>query len=53
MGGTSGLGSEQPIPQYQLGFLGLGGHTGFAGTKLSRFGILTFGRLVASMTSVS
>src|ERR1700720_4698546 len=39
--------------QYQLGFLGFGGHTGFAGTKLSRFGILTFGRVVASMTSVS
>ena len=39
--------------QYQLGFFGLGGHTGFAGKKFSRLGICTFGRLCASMTSDS
>ena len=39
--------------QYQLGFLGLGGQTGTAGTKPSRFGIWTFGRLLASKTSLS
>jgi hypothetical protein len=39
--------------QYQLGFLGAGGQTGFAGTKPSRLGIRTFGRLCASMMSVS
>src|SRR6266852_8267976 len=39
--------------QYQLGFLGVGGQTGFAGTKPSRLGIRTFGRLCASMMSVS
>ena|SRR5437867_3576533 len=39
--------------QNQLGLLGFGGQTGFAGTKFSRLGICTFGRLCASMTSVS
>ena len=39
--------------QYQLGFFGFGGHTGFAGTKPSRFGIWILGRLLASMTSPS
>src|SRR5439155_4240637 len=39
--------------QNQLGFLGFGGQTGIAGTKPSRLGIRTFGRLCASMTSVS
>ena len=38
--------------QNQLGF-GSGGYTGTAGTKPFRFGISTFGRLLASMTSVS
>jgi hypothetical protein len=42
-----------PRAQYQLGFLGLGGHTGFAGTKPSRFGISIFGRVLASRTSFS
>ena len=37
---------------HQLGF-GSGGYTGTAGTKPLRFGISTFGRLLASMTSVS
>jgi hypothetical protein len=39
--------------QYQLGFLGVGGHTGFAGTKPSRLGIWIFGKLLASRTSLS
>src|SRR5207247_5947939 len=39
--------------QYQLGFLGFGGQTGIAGTKPSRLGIRTFGKLCASMMSVS
>ena len=39
--------------QNQLGFVGSGGYTGTAGTKPFRFGISTFGRLLASMTSVS
>ena len=39
--------------QYQLGFLGVGGQVGIAGTKPSRLGIRTFGRLCASMMSVS
>jgi hypothetical protein len=38
--------------QYQLGFFS-GGYTGTAGTKPSRFGIWTFGRVLASRTSVS
>jgi hypothetical protein len=37
---------------HQLGF-GSGGYTGTAGTKPFRFGISTFGRLVASITSFS
>src|SRR5258708_781309 len=37
---------------HQLGF-GSGGYTGTAGTNPFRFGISTFGRLLASMTSVS
>jgi hypothetical protein len=37
---------------HQLGF-GSGGYTGIAGTKPFRFGISTFGRLLASITSVS
>src|SRR5947209_20604326 len=39
--------------EYQLGFLGFGGHSGFSGTKLLRFGIWIFGKLWASRTSVS
>src|SRR5882724_10995225 len=39
--------------QYQLGFLGFGGHTGTAGTKPFRFGIPTFSRLLSSRTSFS
>ena len=37
---------------HQLGF-GSGGYTGASGTKPCRFGISTFGRLLASITSVS
>jgi hypothetical protein len=48
---------RSPMPaaervHHQLGF-GSGGYTGTAGTKPFRFGISTFGRLLASMTSVS
>ena len=38
--------------QYQLGFAA-GGHTGTVGTKPFRFGIWTFGKLPASMASLS
>ena len=38
--------------QNQLGF-GSGGYTGTAGTKPFRFGISTFGSVLASITSVS
>jgi hypothetical protein len=41
------------LAQYQLGFLGSGGYTGTTGTKPSRFGISTFGRVLASRTSLS
>jgi hypothetical protein len=37
---------------HQLGF-GSGGYAGTAGTKPFRFGISTFGSVLASMTSVS
>lgn len=56
MAGMTRRAATLPLPtcdQYQLGFLGLGGHTGTSGTKLFRFGIWTFGRLWASMTSDS
>jgi hypothetical protein len=39
--------------QYQLGFLGTGGHTGTAGRKPFRFGISIFGKLFASRASLS
>ena len=48
--GRDGTGVDND--QYQLGFGGAG-HTGTAGTKPFRFGIWTFGRLLASMTSLS
>jgi transposase len=38
--------------QYQLGFFS-GGYTGTSGTKPCRFGISTFGRVLASRTSFS
>jgi len=49
---------HSPMPaaaraHHHLGFLGSGGYTGTAGTKPSRFGISTFGRLLASRTSFS
>ena len=60
VGGTVGTLLAHRVPmtrvdhdQNQLGFLGFGGQTGIAGTKVSRLGIRTFGRLCASMTSAS
>jgi hypothetical protein len=44
--------TEPAFAQYQLGFFS-GGYTGTAGTKPFRFGISTFGRVLASRTSFS
>src|SRR6516164_4932629 len=44
---TSAPGPGTTRAQYQLGFFS-GGYTGTAGTKPSRFGISTFGRVLAS-----